>query len=76
MARHLKASGWEGYADNDGVLQVGESDIVYHSLDELHQEVRELEKRMQEAAEKLAFEEAAALRDRIKDLKILELEVG
>jgi len=76
MARHLKASGWEGYADDTGVLQVREPDIVYHSLDELHQEVRELEKRMQEAAEKLAFEEAAALRDRIKDLKMLELEVG
>ena len=76
MARHLKASGWEDYADDAGVLQVGEPDIVYHSLDELHQEVRELEKRMQEAAEKLAFEEAAALRDRIKDLKMLELEVG
>ncbi len=76
MTRHLKASGWEGYADDAGVLQVGEPDIVYHSLDELHQEVRELEKRMQEAAEKLAFEEAAALRDRIQDLKMLELEVG
>jgi excinuclease UvrABC nuclease subunit len=31
---------------------------------------------MHEAAEKLAFEEAAALRDRIKELKMLELEVG
>jgi excinuclease ABC subunit B len=76
MARHLKASGWDGYADDAGVLQAGETDIVYHSLDELHKEVRELERRMQEAAEKLAFEEAAALRDRIKDLKMLELEVG
>ncbi|MBW2328865.1 MAG: excinuclease ABC subunit UvrB [Deltaproteobacteria bacterium] len=76
MTRHLKASGWDGYADDAGVLEVGEPEIVYHSLDELHKEVRELERRMQEAAEKLAFEEAAALRDRIKDLKMLELEVG
>ena len=76
MARHLKASGWDGYADDAGVLQAGEPEIVYHSLDELHKEVRELERRMQEAAEKLAFEEAAALRDRINDLKMLELEVG
>ncbi|MEA2116208.1 MAG: excinuclease ABC subunit UvrB [Thermodesulfobacteriota bacterium] len=76
MAHHLKASGWDGYADDAGVLQVGEPEIVYHSLDELHKEVQELERRMQEAAEKLAFEEAAALRDRINDLKMLELEVG
>ncbi|NOQ46843.1 MAG: excinuclease ABC subunit UvrB [Desulfobulbaceae bacterium] len=76
MTRHLKASGWDGYTDNAGVLQVGEPEIVYHSLDELHKEVEELERRMQEAAEKLAFEEAAALRDQIKDLKMLELEVG
>ena len=76
MARHLKASGWDGYADDAGVLQAGEPEIVYHSLDELHKEVQELERRMQEAAEKLAFEEAAALRDRINDLKMLELEVG
>lgn len=76
MTRHLKASGWDGYADDAGVLQAGEPEIVYHSLDELHKEVQELERRMQEAAEKLAFEEAAALRDRINDLKMLELEVG
>lgn len=76
ITRHLKASGWDGYADDAGGLQVGEPEIVYHSLDELHKEVQELERRMQEAAEKLAFEEAAALRDRIKDLKMLELEVG
>ncbi len=76
MTRHLKASGWDGYTDDAGMLQVGEPEIVYHSLDELHKEVQELERRMQKAAEKLAFEEAAALRDRIKDLKMLELEVG
>jgi excinuclease ABC subunit B len=76
MTRHLKASGWDGYTDDADRLQVGEPDIVYHSLDELHKEVQELERRMQKAAEKLAFEEAAALRDRIKDLKMLELEVG
>lgn len=76
MAHHLRASGWDGYGDDGGALQVGEAEIVYHSLDDLHQDIQELEKRMQEAADKLAFEEAAALRDRINDLKMLELEVG
>ena len=31
---------------------------------------------MQEAAKMLAFEEAAAYRDRIKELKMMELAVG
>ena len=76
MTEHLKASGWEGYADDAGILQAAEPDIVYHSVDEIHKEIQALEQQMQEAAEKLAFEEAAALRDRINDLKMLELSVG
>ena len=38
--------------------------------------VKQLEKKMQEAAKMLAFEEAAAYRDRIKELKMMELAVG
>ncbi len=81
MAQHLKASGWAGtvYGEavaDDGVLQAAEAEIVYHSVDELRVEIRQLEKKMQEAAEKLAFEEAAAYRDRMNELKMLELEVG
>jgi excinuclease ABC subunit B len=81
MARHLKASGWQGtvYGDavaDDALPLAAEPEIVYHSVDELRVEIRELEKKMQAAAEKLAFEEAAAYRDRMNDLKMLELEVG
>jgi len=76
MTEHLKASGWEGYADDAGRLLAAEPEIVYHSVDEIHKEINGLEQQMQDAAEKLAFEEAAALRDRINELKMLEIEVG
>ena len=78
MAQHLKASGWEAADDHPqaGLLQAAESESVYHSVEELHQEIAQLEKQMQEAAAMLAFEEAAAYRDRIKELKMMELAVG
>jgi excinuclease ABC subunit B len=78
MAQHLKASGWEAADEQQGagLLQTAEAQTVYHSVDELHQEIALLEKKMQEAAALLAFEEAAAYRDRIKELKMMELAVG
>ncbi len=81
MALHLKASGWEGtiYGEtvaDDGLAMAAEPTVVYHSVDDLRAEIQELEKKMQAAAEKLAFEEAAAYRDRMNELKMLELEVG
>ncbi len=76
MTEHLKASGWDGYADDAGTLVAAEPEIVYHSVDDIHKEIKQLEQQMNAAAEKLAFEEAAALRDRIKELQLLELSVG
>ena len=76
MNEHLKASGWDGYADDAGQLQAAEPEIVYNSVAEIQEEIKMLEQQMQEAADKLAFEEAAALRDRINELKMLEIEVG
>jgi len=81
MALHLKASGWEGtiYGEtvaDDGLAMAAEPTVIYHSVDDLRAEIQELEKKMQAAAEKLAFEEAAAYRDRMNELKMLELEVG
>ena len=78
MSEHLKASGWQAAdADQESpLLTAAESEAVYHSVDELHKEIAELEKKMQEAAKMLAFEEAAAYRDRIKELKMMELAVG
>jgi excinuclease ABC subunit B len=77
MAQHLKASGWEGgETAPGGVLTSAEPEICYHSVEELHREIVALEKKMQEAARLLAFEEAAGYRDRIKELKMMELAVG
>ncbi len=79
MTEHLRASGWEGEggaADDAGALKAAEPAMVYGSAADLHKDIKQLEKRMQEAADNLAFEEAAALRDQIKDLKMLELELG
>ncbi len=79
MTEHLRASGWEGEeggADDAGLLQAAEPAMVYRSVADLHKDIKKLEKQMQEAADNLAFEEAAALRDQIKDLKMLELELG
>jgi excinuclease ABC subunit B len=42
----------------------------------MRREISGLEKKMQEAARQLAFEEAAGYRDRIKELKMMELAVG
>ncbi|MGE4559222.1 MAG: excinuclease ABC subunit UvrB [Desulfobulbus sp.] len=78
MAQHLKASGWQAEDEEQtpAGLAAAEPEAVYHSVDELHREIAELEKKMQEAAKMLAFEEAAAYRDRIKELKMMELAVG
>ena len=80
MAQHLRASGWQSADDatnaRGGMLQTAEPEIYYHSVDELRREIAVLEKKMQEAARLLAFEEAAGYRDRIKDLKMMELAVG
>jgi len=78
MNQHLRASGWQGADENHGraALAAAEPEVVYHSIDALHREIAELEKKMQEAAKQLAFEEAASYRDRIRELKMLELAVG
>ncbi len=83
MDQHLRASGWTGEPTLYDVGQNGvttaaaaEPTVTYSNLDELRREIRVLEKKMHEAAERLAFEEAAAYRDQIKELQRLELEVG
>lgn len=75
MAQHLKATGWQEYgreAAQDGTA-TAEREHVYHSVEELRAEIDGLEKKMLQAAEELAFEEAAGYRDRIKELKELLL---
>jgi len=78
MAQHLKASGWVSTEDAAGrpLAVTAEPEILYHSVAEIHREIAALEKKMQEAARQLAFEEAAGYRDRIRELKMMELAVG
>jgi excinuclease ABC subunit B len=79
MSEHLRASGWvpeEAAADDAGVLKAAEPEMVYRSAADLHKDIKQLEKQMQEAADNLAFEDAAALRDQIRDLKMLEIAIG
>ncbi len=59
-----------------GVLALAEPEAVFHGLGELRAEIARLDKEMHRAAGELAFEEAASLRDRIKELRQLEIELG
>lgn len=77
LQKHLQASGYEAADDmENGLLKAAEELPVYYSIKELEAEIKKLDKEMQEAAKELAFEEAAALRDRIKALRKLEIEIG
>ncbi|MGD9036852.1 MAG: UvrB/UvrC motif-containing protein, partial [Syntrophobacterales bacterium] len=57
------------------VATVEEEVVEYKTIEELDQHITELENQMKEAAAKLEFEEAARLRDEIRDLKAERLEV-
>lgn len=72
--QHLRASGWTPEEEQpEALFQSAEPERVYHSGEELRRDIGELERRMREAAARLAFEEAAGYRDRIRALKMLEL---
>jgi len=57
------------------VATVQEEVVEYKTVEELDQYITGLENQMKEAAAKLEFEEAARLRDEIRDLKEQRLEV-
>ena len=77
LQKHLQASGYKAADDmENGLLMAAEELPVYYSIKELETEIKKLEKQMQKAAKELAFEEAAALRDKIKVLRRLEIEIG
>ncbi|NLX19013.1 MAG: excinuclease ABC subunit UvrB [Desulfobulbus sp.] len=78
MTQHLKASGWvdDEAEDHHRIPMTAESTVLYHDVSEIRHEIAELEKKMHAAARELAFEEAAGYRDRIKELKMMELTVG
>ena len=77
LQKHLQASGYEAADDmENGLLKAAEELPVYYSIKELEAEIQKLDKDMQLAAKELAFEEAAAIRDKIKALRKLEIEIG
>ena len=69
---------WASVYDRDYVTveaETGEKVVEYHSLKDLRRDIKRLEAEMNKAAKVLAFEEAARLRDEIKELRALELEI-
>jgi excinuclease ABC subunit B len=62
-------------ADYAPIPSVSEPEVAFESLDELQRIIRELEKEMNQAAKDLAFERAAELRDQIKELRALDLDL-
>ncbi|SDO82679.1 Excinuclease ABC subunit B [Desulforhopalus singaporensis] len=74
---HLKHSGYIIEGEKEGAVETAEEDIPYFSsLDELRTIVAKLEEQMHLAAGELAFEKAAELRDKIKEMRRLEIELG
>jgi excinuclease ABC subunit B len=62
-------------ADYVTVPVVSEPSAEYKSLDELEKTIEDLEQEMKKAAKELAFERAAKLRDQIKDLRRLDMDL-
>jgi excinuclease ABC subunit B len=57
-------------------VETSETIVEYQSLQDLRRDIKRLEAEMHKAAKILAFEEAARLRDQVKELRQLELEMG
>ncbi|NNK97238.1 MAG: excinuclease ABC subunit UvrB [Desulfobacterales bacterium] len=74
--QYLKDAGYQFGDEDKQAAEIGEEMPFYGSIVELEKEIGKLEKKMHEAARELAFEEAAHLRDRIKSLRKLEIEIG
>ncbi|MHB8909513.1 MAG: excinuclease ABC subunit UvrB [Syntrophales bacterium] len=74
VIHHLLGSVYE--ADYVTVQTVSEKEAAYSSEKELPVVIRKLKEEMKQAAKELEFEKAAALRDRIRDLTKLMVEMG
>ena len=62
-------------ADYVTIPTVSEPATEYESLDELEKVIQELESEMKKAVKKLAFERAAQLRDEIRQLRKLDMDL-
>jgi excinuclease ABC subunit B len=60
--------------DYMAVPEVAEAEERFKTVDDIHAEIRKLEKQMKEAAKALDFEKAAELRDRVKSLRERDLK--
>jgi excinuclease ABC subunit B len=76
MQQHLQNSGYISEDFDETLLEIAEELPTFSSVKELEKEIKKLEKEMHLAAKELAFERAAELRDRIKKIRLLEIEIG
>ncbi|MGW8194201.1 MAG: excinuclease ABC subunit UvrB [Desulforhopalus sp.] len=76
MQQHLQDSGYKVDEYGKTLLAVAEELPSFSTIDELQREVTRLEKEMYQAARELEFEKAADLRDTIKKMRMLEIEIG
>ncbi len=76
MQQHLQDSGYTLEDFGETLLGMAEELPNFSSIKDLEKEVKKLEKEMYLAAKELAFEKAAELRDRIKKIRLLEIEIG
>ncbi len=76
MQQHLKNSGYIVDDYQQHLLATAEEAPFFSSVKDLEKEIRKLEGEMRAAAKELAFEKAAELRDRIKKIRLMEIELG
>jgi len=76
LQQHLYDSGYVSDDYQETLLQAAEEVLEYRSVQDLQKEIDRLEKLMHQAAAELEFEKAAELRDRIKTIRLLEIELG
>jgi excinuclease ABC subunit B len=76
LQQHLYDSGYVSDDYQETLLQAAEEVLEYRSVQDLQKEIDRLEKLMRQAAAELEFEKAAGLRDRIKTIRLLEIELG
>lgn len=76
MQQHLQNSGYKVDEFGDSLLEVAEQLPSFASVKELDRAIVKLEHEMHQAAKELAFEKAAELRDTIRKMRMLEIEIG
>jgi excinuclease ABC subunit B len=76
MQQHLQDSGYRVDEYQQQLLATAEQLPFFSSVKDLEKEIGKLEDEMRRAAKELAFEKAAELRDRIKKIRLMEIELG